>query len=177
MKNGGGIHLVLLYSLHSNAIAIAVINCNIRIAKLAMAQQFPKSIPRIKVLVVSKIDSFPTRDGPNLPSREIPHILRRMPLFLLVILLITLRFVARALLFPRRHKRGAYLDGRPRGVALLVGGVCGVAGSALLRGGIADAHFDAAQDFALLFRKSKDCGYGTRMEGRWGGSCEKRNGI
>lgn len=90
--------------------------------------------------------------------------------------------MARALLLPRNE--GGDLDGRPRGVAFLVdGGMKDAAGSALLRGGIADTHSDAASDFLLLllfFRRSKDCGgYGTRIGvgGKSAGSCEKgRNG-
>lgn len=144
-NNNNNNHLVLFYSLDSNTISIGLINCNICIAKLAMAQQFSNRIPVIEILFIPKVRSLPTWNRHIWPSYIALHVLRRMPLFLLI-----LCFMTWALLFFRR-KCGTGFGGclRRRLLAVVVvdvhggsgdGAGVGIGTTHLLRG-ITDTHF------------------------------------
>lgn len=99
-------YLVLLYSLDSDTISIELVKRNIRITKLAMAQQFPNGIPRIKILIIPKIGPFPTGDDPAWLSRPSLHILLlSVPLLLLILVVILLLILMRPFLFSRARRR------------------------------------------------------------------------
>lgn len=59
--------LILLNSLNRNSIPISLIGGDIRIPKLAVAQQLADGVASIKILRVPKIGALPTRDNPSPP--------------------------------------------------------------------------------------------------------------
>lgn len=119
-------YLALIYFLDCNAISIGPIDRNVRIAELAVTQQFPDRIPLVEIFIVPKICSFAAGNHPTWPLGRILEILLRWWLLLLLTLAALSRFlmvVVGALLLLGPSSRSSSSGGGGGGAAGLLGGV------------------------------------------------------
>ncbi len=59
---GGPANLFFLYGFHSHSHACSLFDCNIGVAKLAMAKQLAKSVLGLEISCISKVGLFPQRN-------------------------------------------------------------------------------------------------------------------